>query len=128
MDLNNDGVADKNVFVYPGTFPNFNNCPTQQWVHDNTIQDGAARWDSSQVGGSFYTTKAQANAAAGPNHQVLAVTMVWDSEWLPSGPGNMYWDNIRVNNYLLDDPLAQACVHVNEGSLVRACPGAEVVP
>lgn len=126
VDLNDDGVGDKNVFVYPGPAPNYNNCPVGSWQHDNTIQDGGNRWDSSQVGGTFYGTKALANAAAGPGHQVLSVVMVWDSEWL-TGPGDMYWDNVTVNTYVLDEPQAMACVHLLKKDLVRVCPNVEIV-
>lgn len=123
IDLDNDFAPDANVFVYAGPFPNFGGCAAGRWVNDR-LDLGQKRFDASQVGGSFYNTQAEAHAAAGIAHQVLSVTFVWDSAWL-FGPSDMWFDDIQVNTYVLDEPLAQLCLHAQPG--VVACPGVEVL-
>jgi hypothetical protein len=125
VDTTGDGVGDANVFVYPGPYPNFGNdqnpttgapaCPYDVWTHYDLIDVPAAelRWDSTQLGGPFYGDQAAAEAkatAANPNYTVLSVGLVWDSYWFFPGKTVFWADNLRVNNFLLDEPgVGHAC-------------------
>lgn len=88
------------MFVYGGPHPDRAGCATGQWLHDELALN-SLRFDSTQLGGPFYGTQAQ--ALAGPGHQVLRVSLVRDSTWL-FGPSQMWFDNVRVNTYRSTSP------------------------
>lgn len=102
VDLDGDDVRDANVHVYGGTPPNFDGCGTATWVHHD-LTDGATRFDTGQIGGTFYDTQANADALAGPGHQVLTVALVWDSTWF-FGPSTMFFDNLDFDCMFLGEP------------------------
>jgi hypothetical protein len=120
IDVNGDGVFNNNVvngvrdgrvFVYLGPHPNFVLCSTS-W--DNTgnliIPNGEERVDSTQVGGRFYGTWAQALGLMGQKI-VAYIILVVDGSWYPNPiapdpPGTPFrqilrFDNVRVNNDVL---------------------------
>jgi len=107
VDLNDNGKpdpypTDRNIFVYPGPYPNFIGCTFGVWSHENLL-DGQLRFDSTQLGGPFYGDQASAVAQAA-GHNVLFVTLVWDSYWLFPGRSIFWADNLRVNDFLLAEP------------------------
>lgn len=76
-----------NVFVYIGDLPGFG-CPfaASAWQSTgNLINSGQARFDTTQVGGTFYDTFENAVGLVG-SERVVSVTLVVDSGWMfPSG-------------------------------------------
>jgi hypothetical protein len=138
IDVNGDGTDIRTVHVYAGPFPNYGGdqlpppdgsngprCDYNTWAHNDLINVPAneLRWDTLQFDGVFYNSQSGADAAAGPNHQVLNVALVWDGigavdpatgNFIPDFgfPGKtVFWsDNLRVNDFLLDEPgLGHAC-------------------
>lgn len=87
---------DRNVFIYYGDHPNFTNCTTgandQSGVNLLTLTD--LRFDTSQVGGTFYDTLANAQSLVGTKN-VAGATLVLDSGWMQN-PDGSYKDQ-RVN-------------------------------
>jgi len=125
LDYNGDGVMDANVFVYVGPPPNFggdqdvlngpppDDCTYGLWRHEDVL-DGLDRFDYGQVVPfASYTDQATAAAAvqaAQPNYHVMHVDLVWDSYFFFPGKTTFWADNIRVNNFLLDEPgVGHAC-------------------
>jgi hypothetical protein len=103
-------------------------CDYNTWRHNDLINVPATemRWDTLQFNHVFYNDQAGADAAVaavGPNYQVLNVALIWDGIGaVDPGTGNfvpafgfpgktVFWsDNLRVNNFLLDEPgLGHAC-------------------
>jgi hypothetical protein len=122
VDQDGDGQADGNVFVYAGPYPNFNGCPHGVWTHED-LMTGTLNWDSTQFGGPFYGTQADAAGAVGGGAHVLSVGAVWDSWWMAPGRSVIWLDNLRVNNFLLDEPVkGHVC------SLLAGAQGSEVCP
>jgi hypothetical protein len=111
VDANKNGKADandRNIFVYVGAYPNFDNCAFGVWTSNN-LRDGALRWDSTQLGGPFYGNQATA-AADAAGRDVLFVTLVWDSWWKFAGRTIFWADNLIVNQFKLAEPgLSHVC-------------------
>jgi hypothetical protein len=103
VDTDGDGTSNGNVFVYAGPYPNFNLCPDGAWAHED-LMAGTLNWDSTQLGGPFYGTQADAISAGGASI-VLRATAVWDSWWQAPGRSVIWLDNLRVNDFLLDEPV-----------------------
>jgi len=124
VDANNNGKADAgdaNVFVYVGSYPNFNGCAYDTWT-SNSLTDGVLRWDSTQLGGPFYGNQAD-SAAVAAGRNVLFVTLVWDSYWLFPGRTIFWADNLRVNNFLLAEPVISHACSLVAGQGHPICPG-----
>ena len=72
----------QSVFIYYGDYPNFTDCTTgsnhQTGVNMTLLTD--ARYDTSQVGGTFYDTHAGAVALVG-NLPIVRASLVLDSGW-----------------------------------------------
>ena len=101
IDFDNDGVVgagDKNIFVYPGPYPNFTGCTPNTWTSTgNLVTDSDKRWDTGQVGGTFYDTYANAVALTA-GLKVLRISMVVDSSWMfGDSEQTVLVDNINVN-------------------------------
>lgn len=105
VDTGGDGAADGNVFVYAGP-ASFGGCPANAWFATDLL-DGVARFDASQVGGSYGATQAAAHSTIGP-HAVLRATVVWDSWWMVSPNPQMYFDDLVVNGCVLGEPSDHA--------------------
>jgi hypothetical protein len=86
-----DLANGKNVFVYYGAGPSFTDCTgtnSQSGVNMLTLTD--ARWDTSQVGGTFYDTYTNALALVG-SQQIDGAGLVLDGGW---GTGTVAQDQI----------------------------------
>lgn len=70
----------QSVFIYYGDLPNFTNCtaPTQSGANMINLLD--LRYDTSQVGGTFYDTYAGAIALVG-GMPIVRASLVLDSGW-----------------------------------------------
>jgi hypothetical protein len=99
-DENGDFVG--NVFVYLGTYPNFDDDPSTEWQHTgNLVGTTELRVDTSQVGGTFYDDWAGAMELVG-GAQVLGVQLVVDGGWAVDGDvQTVLVDDVRVNNFKL---------------------------
>ena len=72
--------ADKVLFIYYGDYPNFTDCTTSSQTGANMIGLGDLRYDTTQYGGTFYDTYANAKALMG-NLPITRVSLVLDSGW-----------------------------------------------
>jgi hypothetical protein len=98
-----DGNHVGNVFVYLGTPPNFMD-DTEGWQSTgNLIKATDLRYDTSQVGGTFYDDYDGAVELVG-NAEVLGIQLVVDGGWGPWADGgvqSVFVDDVRVNNFKL---------------------------
>jgi len=100
IDTDGDGNLDGNVFVYLGPHPNFTGCFFGWQNTGNLISSTDLRYDTSQVGGTFYHDYAGALALVGPD-SVLGVQLVVDGGWfIPRGQAVLV-DNVTLNNHKL---------------------------
>ena len=88
---------DRSIFIYYGGYPSFTDCTTgvnnQSGVNMIGLSD--LRYDTSQIGGTFYDTYANALQLAGPQTgdfsrpalRVVAVTLALDSGWVQDESG-----------------------------------------
>lgn len=97
IDTDDDGSVDGNVFVYIGPSPNYTGCDTGWQSTGNLIQSAEPRFDTGQVGGTFYHTHADAVNLVGDD-TVLYVDLVVDASW-QFGVQTVLVDNVQVNNY-----------------------------
>jgi len=74
------GTASGNLFIYYGDEPNTTDCTTNTQSGTNMIGLSDLRYDTSQVGGSFYNTYAQAQALIGTT-PITYAALVLDSGW-----------------------------------------------
>jgi len=70
----------QSVFIYYGDYPNFGNCTSPTQSGTNLIGLSDLRYDTTQVGGTFYDTYAHAQALIG-NTPIIRVSLVLDSGW-----------------------------------------------
>ena len=101
LDMDNDGVesaTDKNLHIYIGPYPNFSGCQQNTWVSTgNLIQSSDLRFDTAQIGGTFYDSWANALTLAG-NKNILGIRLVIDSSWaFPGGSQAVLVDNIKIS-------------------------------
>ncbi len=68
------------VFIYYGDYPNFTDCTTNSQSGTNMITLSDLRFDTSQVGGTFYDNYAGALALVG-SMPILRASLVLDSGW-----------------------------------------------
>ncbi len=106
VDMDMDGVVsagDKNVFVYLGPHPSFTGCTPNTWVSTgNLVTDPDPRWDTGQVGGTFYDTYANASALTA-GKAVLRISLVVDSGWaFGDSEQTVLVDNATVNSESYD--------------------------
>lgn len=105
IDMDGDGAftqpPDGNVFVYIGTPPNFTDAPAGWQSTGNLIGVTDLRYDTSQVGGTFYDTYANALALVGSKN-VLGIQLVVDAGWFfADGEQTIWVDNVKVDNHQL---------------------------
>lgn len=104
VDTNGDDTRDGNVFVYGGPAPSYAGCAIGAWEAYDLL-DGEARFDASQIGGAYGSTQAQADAAAGANHQIVSAALVWDSSWMGGFESSrIFFDDLKVGTLELVEP------------------------
>jgi hypothetical protein len=84
-----------NLFIYYGAPPNFIDCTTNSQSGVNMIGLHDLRYDTSQVGGTFYDTYTHALSLIGAE-PVLSVSLVLDSGW--AGDQRATITNTTVND------------------------------
>ena len=120
VDMNGDGLntsADKNIFIYIGPSPSFSGCTQNTWVGTgNLLSSPDPRFDTSQIGGTFYDTWANALSLVGTKN-ILKISLVIDSSWaFGDGEQTVLVDNIVVNGTTYDFTIPPANLN---SSLVR---------
>jgi hypothetical protein len=70
----------QSVFIYYGDYPNFTNCTTPTQSGANMINLADLRYDTSQVGGTFYDSYANALTLVG-GMAIVRASLVLDSGW-----------------------------------------------
>jgi hypothetical protein len=102
IDMDGDGdftqPEDGHVFVYIGEAPNFDTCETGWQNTGNLISSTDSRFDTSQVGGSFYDTYDNALELVG-DKRVVYVSLDLDGGWIDYQ--EILFDNVAVNNFTL---------------------------
>ena len=119
LDINNDNhivdedtganlglFNDRSIFIYYGGYPSFDNCTSGGSDQSGVNMIGLAdlRYDSTQLGGSFYGTYEEALsrvAGAGgsdPQPRVASVTLALDSGWQNEPGQRLTLGNAWVNN------------------------------
>ena len=106
IDNDNDGVisaGDKNIFVYLGPHPSFSGCTPNTWTSSGELIGIAqTRYDTSQLGGTFYDTHANALVLAG-SKELLRVSIVVDSNWgFLDGEQTILVDNLNIDGEVFD--------------------------
>ena len=103
VDIGNDGntANDGSVFIYYGGHPNFTECITAGSATNqsgiNMIGRPELRYDTSQVGGTFYDSYANAVALVG-SLRVLRASLVLDSGWFNNTDQKLTPSNVTVND------------------------------
>jgi hypothetical protein len=96
-----DGNFVGNVFVYLGTPPAFDDAPVGWQSTGNLVGSTDLRFDTTQVGGTFYDDYAGALELVG-DAAVLGVQLVVDGGWATlDGVQTVLVDDVRVNNVKL---------------------------
>jgi len=89
VDTNGDSSSDGAVQIYYGAPTSFVDCTTVPQTGTNMIGQSDVRYDTGQVGGTFYDTYASALTLVG-GANVLRASLVVDSGWVgcpDGGPG-----------------------------------------
>lgn len=98
LDEDGDGEADGNVFVYLGEAPNFTEDPNGWVSTGNLIESQDLRFDTGQIGGTFYDSYDNAVQLAG-DAEVVYVDLVLDSGWFfEDGVQSVLIGDMQVNN------------------------------
>ena len=123
FDINNDDhIVDeegtsvgpsnnRSIFIYYGGYPNFDECRTGTNNQSNTNMIGLTdlRYDTSQMGGTFYDTYTNALAIVaayhdgGPQPRVAGATLTLDSGWRQDGDGNFITQKLNLGGAQVND-------------------------
>jgi hypothetical protein len=109
LDTDGDGTRNGSVFVYIGQAPNFD-CSAAAGVWQSTgnlIGNGDLRFDTSQLGGTFYDSYAHALSAYG-SATVTSISLVADGGWAFGGVQEILVDNALVNGKRFADKFGGA--------------------
>jgi hypothetical protein len=87
--------STQSVFIYYGDLPNFTDCTTTSQTGANLINLSDLRYDTSQVGGTFYDTYANAITLVG-GLNIIRASLVLDSGW--GGDQVLTLSSATVNN------------------------------
>jgi Right handed beta helix region len=103
VEVSNSSTT-QNIMVYLGDGPNFTAGSTGQ---TGNLLGADARVDSSQVGGSWYGTWADAKAAgaAAGYTTISGISLVVDGGW--SGPQTFVFDSVSINGTV--NPFSPVC-------------------
>jgi hypothetical protein len=100
IDTDGDGTRNGSIFVYVGDAPSFN-CTVGTWQSTgNLIGSGDLRFDTSQLGGTFYDSYANALAAYGSD-AVTSISFAVDAGWMFGGLQDVLVDDLTVNGRTL---------------------------
>jgi hypothetical protein len=94
------------VFIYYGDLPNFTDCTSTSQSGSNMIGLSDLRYDTSQIGGTFYDTYANAVALVGASTTVQRVSLVLDAGW--GGDQRLTLTSASVNDATFTPSAASA--------------------
>lgn len=96
--LNYDNNPNTNISIYIGPTPNFTGCTLDTWQNTtNLIGNSELRYDTSQMGGTFYDSYSHAVSLSG-SHLLTGISLVVDGGWAVSGGiQTILFDNVVVN-------------------------------
>jgi hypothetical protein len=102
LDTDGNGTRNGSIFVYVGDAPSFSCSTTGAWQSTgNLIGNGDLRFDTSQLGGTFYDSYAHAVAAYG-SAAVTSLSFVVDGGWaFAGGVQDVLVDDLTVNGRVL---------------------------
>ena len=104
---------DRSIFIYYGGYPNFDDCTSgandQSGINMVGLSD--LRYDTSQLGGTFYDTYANAQQLAGaqtgenprPALRVASVTLALDSGWVQDESGAYKDQSVTLTSAQVND-------------------------
>jgi len=98
-----------NIFVYVGPAPNYTNCASNIWVPSGNVLYPFV--DTSQIGGTFYDTWANAQAMWG-SLAITGIQLVTDGGWAVGGTQIVLVDNVMINDttYTFEpEPTKDSC-------------------
>lgn len=96
------------IFLYFGPPPNYTGDPSGVWLNTGNLASPGNLVDASQLGGNFYETYSDVQAAYG-SYPVTGVSVVVDGCWA-QGSQSVEVDNLTVNNTTVtfEKPVAQS--------------------
>lgn len=99
----NPATPNKNIFIYAGPLPSFTGCTPDTWLPTgNFVGSPDLRFDSSQLGGPWYGSYADALTLIG-DEPIARMSIVIDSSWIfPDHEQTVLIDNVRVNDTLIE--------------------------
>lgn len=100
-------TSEGNIFVYLGDYPNYTGCPQNMWIDSGNLVDDEDFVDTSQLGGTFYQSWADAVAAFG-DLEITSIQLVVDGSWF-EGDDTVLVDNINVNGMLWTFESKNSC-------------------
>jgi hypothetical protein len=98
----------KNLQVYLGAAPNYTGCSLNTWANTSNLAVAANQVDATQLGGGFYMTYADAQAAYGA-YEITGVQIVADGSWAVGGTQTVQVDNVKINNVTYTFESANSC-------------------
>jgi hypothetical protein len=109
---NDDNTTnDGSVFIYYGGFPNFTDCttsgPATNQSGSNMIGMSDLRYDTSQVGGTFYDSYSHAQTLVGGD-RVIRASLVLDSGWAGDQRLTLGSATVNDNTFTPSPPTALA--------------------
>jgi hypothetical protein len=121
VSVNLAGGGTGHVFIYYGDEPNTTDCTTNSQSGTNMIGLSDLRYDTSQVGGTFYDTYAHAQTLVGTD-TVNAATLVLDSGWF-AGDQKVTLGTVTVNdNTFVPKPVGTTTTSTTTyGSFAPTC-------
>ncbi|MDP4000827.1 MAG: hypothetical protein Q8P83_01155 [bacterium] len=102
VDTTGDGNSNGNVFVYIGPSPSYVDCAPDWQSTGNLVINPSPIFDTSQLGGSFYNTHAQALALL-TGHNIVGVQLVSDSGWHAGAASGDGEQTVWVNNVIINE-------------------------
>lgn len=101
---------DRSIFIYYGDHPSFTDCTTGANDQSGTNMIGLSdlRYDTSQLGGTFYDTYANALDLVDGNSEtaalnVVSITLALDSGWVPDGAGGFKDQKVDLASAQVND-------------------------
>jgi hypothetical protein len=101
---------DRSIFIYYGDYPNFGDCTSgaNDQTGINMIGLSDLRYDTSQLGGTFYDTYANAlNLVDGDSEtaalNIASVTLALDSGWMQDSEGNFKDQKVDLASAQVND-------------------------
>jgi hypothetical protein len=110
----------QSVFIYYGDYPNFSDCTTNSQSGTNLIALSDLRYDTSQVGGTFYDNYAGALALVG-DAPIIRASVVLDAGWAGDQVVNLTSATVNDNTFTPLTPGTTPTTTTTVGSFSPTC-------